>query len=233
MDINQFKLTEKIQLLRLLIQKGRFETGVSDDVDELDEFVDALADNKEARCILKGCGENNLVNLVEKENQFYDISLNFKTQRELGIIINPKSNEENNNNNNNNNNCQPTFSGSASIVTAERGIETQKGENSIGLHYLTKKNIFIREVRTIYTFNGKNSFNIIGHGQCSNFTNTVIRIVFSDSNKLTLFITKVFGYRPGNNSSAFNVSTHEGAGTFQALANKELTSPKANWASGL
>ncbi|KAG4097776.1 hypothetical protein H8356DRAFT_1330995 [Neocallimastix lanati (nom. inval.)] len=33
--------------------------------------------------------------------------------------------------------------------------ETQKGENSIGLHYLTKKNIFIREVRTIYTFNGK------------------------------------------------------------------------------
>jgi len=40
MDINQFKLTEKIQLLRLLIQKGRFETGVSDDVDELDEFVD-------------------------------------------------------------------------------------------------------------------------------------------------------------------------------------------------
>ncbi|KAG4082031.1 hypothetical protein H8356DRAFT_1438070 [Neocallimastix lanati (nom. inval.)] len=57
--------------------------------------------------------------------------------------------------------------------------------------------------------------------------------VFSDSNKLTLFITKVFGYRPGNNSSAFNVSTHEGAGTFQALANKELTSPKANWASRL
>ncbi|KAG4081727.1 hypothetical protein H8356DRAFT_1321286, partial [Neocallimastix lanati (nom. inval.)] len=45
--------------------------------------------------------------------------------------------------------------------------------------------------------------------------------------------TKVFGYRPGNNSSAFNVSTHEGAGTFQALANKELTSPKANWASRL
>ncbi|KAG4089283.1 hypothetical protein H8356DRAFT_1344507 [Neocallimastix lanati (nom. inval.)] len=65
------------------------------------------------------------------------------------------------------------------------------------------------------------------------FLNFVIRIVFSDSNKLTLFITKVFGYRPGNNSSAFNVSTHEGAGTFQALANKELTSPKANWASGL
>ncbi|KAG4081831.1 hypothetical protein H8356DRAFT_1423119 [Neocallimastix lanati (nom. inval.)] len=58
-------------------------------------------------------------------------------------------------------------------------------------------------------------------------------LVFSDSNKLTLFITKVFGYRPGNNSSTFNVSTHEGAGTFQALANKELTSPKANWASGL
>ncbi|KAG4096030.1 hypothetical protein H8356DRAFT_1426706 [Neocallimastix lanati (nom. inval.)] len=60
-----------------------------------------------------------------------------------------------------------------------------------------------------------------------------VQSVFSDSNKLTLFITKVFGYRPGNNSSAFNVSTHEGAGTFQALANKELTSPKANWASGL
>ncbi|KAG4086955.1 hypothetical protein H8356DRAFT_1336588 [Neocallimastix lanati (nom. inval.)] len=61
----------------------------------------------------------------------------------------------------------------------------------------------------------------------------LIHSVFSDSNKLTLFITKVFGYRPGNNSSAFNVSTHEGAGTFQALANKELTSPKANWASRL
>ncbi|KAG4094905.1 hypothetical protein H8356DRAFT_1427575 [Neocallimastix lanati (nom. inval.)] len=61
----------------------------------------------------------------------------------------------------------------------------------------------------------------------------LIHSVFSDSNKLTLFITKVFGYRPGNNSSTFNVSTHEGAGTFQALANKELTSPKANWASGL
>ncbi|KAG4084157.1 hypothetical protein H8356DRAFT_1362580 [Neocallimastix lanati (nom. inval.)] len=44
---------------------------------------------------------------------------------------------------------------SASIVTVGRDIETQKGENSIGLHYLTKKNIFIREVRTIYTFNGK------------------------------------------------------------------------------
>jgi len=28
--------------------------------------------------------------------------------------------------------------GGASIVTAERGIETQKGENSIGLHYLYK-----------------------------------------------------------------------------------------------
>ncbi|KAG4085190.1 hypothetical protein H8356DRAFT_1435490 [Neocallimastix lanati (nom. inval.)] len=65
------------------------------------------------------------------------------------------------------------------------------------------------------------------------YTYSLIRIVFSDSNKLTLFITKVFGYRPGNNSSAFNVSTHEGAGTFQALANKELTSPKANWASRL
>ncbi|KAG4083896.1 hypothetical protein H8356DRAFT_1436636, partial [Neocallimastix lanati (nom. inval.)] len=38
---------------------------------------------------------------------------------------------------------------------------------------------------------------------------------------------RYFGYRPGNNSSTFNVSTHEGAGTFQALANKELTSPKA------
>ncbi|KAG4085108.1 hypothetical protein H8356DRAFT_1435550 [Neocallimastix lanati (nom. inval.)] len=61
----------------------------------------------------------------------------------------------------------------------------------------------------------------------------LLQNVFSDSNKLTLFITKVFGYRPGNNSSTFNVSTHEGAGTFQALANKELTSPKANWASGL
>ncbi|KAG4081653.1 hypothetical protein H8356DRAFT_1431763 [Neocallimastix lanati (nom. inval.)] len=65
------------------------------------------------------------------------------------------------------------------------------------------------------------------------FDKNLIHSVFSDSNKLTLFITKVFGYRPGNNSSTFNVSTHEGAGTFQALANKELTSPKANWASGL
>ncbi|KAG4101303.1 hypothetical protein H8356DRAFT_933083 [Neocallimastix lanati (nom. inval.)] len=69
MDINQDNLTEKLQLLKLLIQKGRFGTGVSDDVDELDEFVDgesmgilALVDNKEARCILKGYGENNLVN---------------------------------------------------------------------------------------------------------------------------------------------------------------------------
>ena len=68
MDINQDNLTEKIQLLRLLIQKGRFEAGVRDDVDELDEFVDgesmgilALVDNKEARCILKEYGENNLV----------------------------------------------------------------------------------------------------------------------------------------------------------------------------
>ncbi|KAG4090757.1 hypothetical protein H8356DRAFT_1335586 [Neocallimastix lanati (nom. inval.)] len=50
--------------------------------------------------------------------------------------------------------------------------------------------------------------------------------VFSDSNKLTLFIV-VDEVQP----STF--STHEGAGTFQALANKELTSPKANWASGL
>jgi len=140
LDINQDNLTEKLQLLKLLIQKGRFETGVSDDVDELDEFVDgesmgilALVDNKEARCILKGYGENNLVNrsflekyilnhciddssitgitkltilnltiggvqknvifrVVEKENPFYDISLNFKTQRELGIIIDPSDN---------------------------------------------------------------------------------------------------------------------------------------------
>ena len=140
MDINQDNLTEKLQLLKLLIQKGRFETGVSDDVDELDEFIDgesmgiiALVDNKEARCILKGYGENNLVNrsflekyilnhciddssitgitkltilnltiggvqknvifrVVEKENPFYDISLNFKTQRELGIIIDPSDN---------------------------------------------------------------------------------------------------------------------------------------------
>ncbi|KAG4096417.1 hypothetical protein H8356DRAFT_1309583 [Neocallimastix lanati (nom. inval.)] len=140
MDINQDNLTEKLQLLKLLIQKGRFETGVSDDVDELDEFVDgesmgilALVDNKEARCISKGYGENNLVNcsflekyilnhciddssitgitkltilnlticgvqknvifrVVEKENPFYDVSLNFKTQRELGIIIDPSDN---------------------------------------------------------------------------------------------------------------------------------------------
>ncbi|KAL6617968.1 hypothetical protein U3516DRAFT_747791 [Neocallimastix sp. 'constans'] len=152
----------------------------SDDVDELDEFVDGesmgilpLVDNKEARCILKGYGENNLVNrsflekyilnhciddssitgitkltilnltiggvqknvifrVVEKENPFYNVCLNFKTQRELGIIIDPSDNlillkqgtsefrvvaeleklsvlnkiinknEENNNNNNNN-----------------------------------------------------------------------------------------------------------------------------------
>ncbi|KAG4099449.1 hypothetical protein H8356DRAFT_1337231 [Neocallimastix lanati (nom. inval.)] len=66
----------------------------------------------------------------------------------------------------------------------------------------------------------------IGELNRNNIVNPLInlwRFVFSDSNKLTLFITKVFGYRPGNNS----------AGTFQALANKELTSPKANWASGL
>jgi len=30
----------------------------------------ALADNKEARCILKGCGENNLVNRRFLENIF-------------------------------------------------------------------------------------------------------------------------------------------------------------------
>ncbi|KAG4094979.1 hypothetical protein H8356DRAFT_1350873 [Neocallimastix lanati (nom. inval.)] len=69
-------------------------------------------------------------------------------------------------------------------------------------------------------------------------------MISQDRNLIRLFVTcivltdwtnmtKVFGYRPGNNSSAFNVSTHEGAGTFQALANKELTSPKANWASRL
>ncbi|KAG4091422.1 hypothetical protein H8356DRAFT_1363436 [Neocallimastix lanati (nom. inval.)] len=82
----------------------------------------------------------------------------------------------------------------------------------------------------------KNINSYIGELNRNNIVNPLInpwRFVFSDSNKLTLFITKVFGYRPGNNSSAFNVSTHEGAGTFQALANKELTSPKANWASGL
>jgi len=30
MDINQDNLTEKLQLLKLLIQKGRFETGCKD-----------------------------------------------------------------------------------------------------------------------------------------------------------------------------------------------------------
>ncbi|KAG4081766.1 hypothetical protein H8356DRAFT_1361732 [Neocallimastix lanati (nom. inval.)] len=64
-------------------------------------------------------------------------------------------------------------------------------------------------------------------GRATNVLNNAFLI------KSTIYFTKVFGYRPGNNSSAFNVSTHEGAGTFQALANKELTSPKANWASGL
>ncbi|KAG4094195.1 hypothetical protein H8356DRAFT_1321452 [Neocallimastix lanati (nom. inval.)] len=59
----------------------------------------------------------------------------------------------------------------------------------------------------------------------------LIYSVFPENNKIA--IIHIFGYRPGNNSSAFNVSKHEGAGTFQALANKELTSPKANWASGL
>ena len=151
-------------------------------MDEQDEFVDgeamgilALVDNKEARCILKGYGENNLVNrsflkkyilnhciddssitgitkliilnltiggiqknvifrVVEKENLFYDVSLNFKIQREFRNIIDLRDNlillkqgtyefrvvikleklsvlnkrinknEENNNNNNNNNN---------------------------------------------------------------------------------------------------------------------------------
>ena len=44
-------------------------------MDEQDEFVDgeamgilALVDNKEARCILKGYGENNLVNRSFLEN---------------------------------------------------------------------------------------------------------------------------------------------------------------------
>ena len=36
--------------------------------------------------------KNVIFRVVEKENQFYDISLNFKTQRELGIIINPSDN---------------------------------------------------------------------------------------------------------------------------------------------
>ncbi|KAG4081612.1 hypothetical protein H8356DRAFT_1363797, partial [Neocallimastix lanati (nom. inval.)] len=87
--------------------------------------------------------------------------------------------------------------------------------------------------KNISNFEGRSD---IGELNRNNIVNPLInlwRFVFSDSNKLTLFITKVFGYRPGNNSSTFNVSTHEGAGTFQALANKELTSPKANWASGL
>ncbi|KAG4085065.1 hypothetical protein H8356DRAFT_1435698 [Neocallimastix lanati (nom. inval.)] len=88
----------------------------------------------------------------------------------------------------------------------------------------------------IYLIGQKILFNFRPLDQCGSadlFDKNLIHSVFSDSNKLTLFITKVFGYRPGNNSSTFNVSTHEGAGTFQALANKELTSPKANWASGL
>ncbi|KAG4083320.1 hypothetical protein H8356DRAFT_1089618 [Neocallimastix lanati (nom. inval.)] len=93
----------------------------------------ALVDNKEARCILKGYGENNLVNrsflkkyilnhciddssitgitkliilnltiggvqknvifrVVEKENLFYDVSLNFKIQREFRNIIDLRDN---------------------------------------------------------------------------------------------------------------------------------------------
>ncbi|KAL6594489.1 hypothetical protein U3516DRAFT_804572 [Neocallimastix sp. 'constans'] len=126
-------LTEKLQLLKLLIQKGRFETGVSDDVDELDEFVDgesmgilALVDNKEARCILKGYGENNLVNRSFLENYILnhcidDSSItgiiklnNFKfnywwcskklvAELEKLSVLNKRinKNEENNNNNNN------------------------------------------------------------------------------------------------------------------------------------
>jgi len=36
--------------------------------------------------------KNVIFRVVEKENPFYDISLNFKTQRELGIIIDPRDN---------------------------------------------------------------------------------------------------------------------------------------------
>ncbi|KAG4082072.1 hypothetical protein H8356DRAFT_1424939 [Neocallimastix lanati (nom. inval.)] len=98
---------------------------------------------------------------------------------------------------------------------------------------------FVNFFRNLYRNKYRNKYRneaeviVTNHYASILISNFLIRIVFSDSNKLTLFITKVFGYRPGNNSSTFNVSTHEGAGTFQALANKELTSPKANWASGL
>ena len=39
-----------------------------------------------------GVQKNVIFRVVEKENPFYDVSLNFKTQRELGIIIDPSDN---------------------------------------------------------------------------------------------------------------------------------------------
>ncbi|KAL6626050.1 hypothetical protein U3516DRAFT_582592, partial [Neocallimastix sp. 'constans'] len=105
MDINQDNLTEKLQLLKLLIQKGRFETGVSDDVDELDEFIDgesmgiiALVDNKEARCILKGYGENNLVNrsFLEKYILNHCIDDSKENKNNIKGSANIKKNQNNN-----------------------------------------------------------------------------------------------------------------------------------------
>ncbi|KAG4096628.1 hypothetical protein H8356DRAFT_1396432 [Neocallimastix lanati (nom. inval.)] len=80
MDINQDNLIEKIPTVNIVNSK-------SDDMDELDEFVDgesmgilALVDNKKARCILKGYRENNLVNrsFLEKyilNHCIYDTSI--------------------------------------------------------------------------------------------------------------------------------------------------------------
>ncbi|KAL6625011.1 hypothetical protein U3516DRAFT_584636, partial [Neocallimastix sp. 'constans'] len=105
MDINQDNLTEKLQLLKLLIQKGRFETGVSDDVNELDEFVDgesmgilALVDNKEARCILKGYDENSLVNrsFLEKYILNHCIDDSKENKNNIKGSANIKKNQNNN-----------------------------------------------------------------------------------------------------------------------------------------
>ncbi|KAG4102135.1 hypothetical protein H8356DRAFT_984330 [Neocallimastix lanati (nom. inval.)] len=130
MDINQDNLIEKLQLLKLLIQKGRFEIGVSDDVNELDEFVDgesmgilALVDNKEARLnrsflekyILNHCIDDTSITRITKltilnltigciqENGSANIKKNQNNNIEINsiLIINNKENINSNGKNKN------------------------------------------------------------------------------------------------------------------------------------
>ncbi|KAL6633195.1 hypothetical protein U3516DRAFT_807939 [Neocallimastix sp. 'constans'] len=154
MDINQDNLTEKLQLLKLLIQKGRFGTGVSDGVDELDEFVDgesmgilALVDNKEARCILKGYGENNLVNrsFLEKYILNHCIDDSKKNKNNIKGSANIKKNQNNsieinsiviiNNKENINSNSK-----NKNIINNSENIR-----NKINSHIIVKEEININE----------------------------------------------------------------------------------------